>query len=62
MKLYDGGKIIIGLAVFLAFVLFPFYYNIGQVNTKPELKTDTRRSKSGKRRTGKRSALNQRNS
>ncbi len=41
MKLYDGGKIIIGLAVFLAFALFPFYNNIGKVNAKPEPKTDT---------------------
>ena len=41
MKLYDGGKILIGLVVFLAFALFPFYNNIGKVNAKPELKTDT---------------------
>ncbi len=41
MKLYDGGKIIVGLAVFLAFALFPFYNNIGKVNAKPEPKTDT---------------------
>ena len=41
MKLYDGGKILIGLAVFLAFALFPFYNNIGKENKKPELKLDT---------------------
>ncbi len=41
MKLYDGGKIFIGLAVFLAFALFPFYNNMGKVNAKPEPKTDT---------------------
>jgi len=41
MKLYDGGKIIVGLAIFLAFALFPFYNNIGKVNAKPEPKTDT---------------------
>ncbi len=41
MKLYDGGKILIGLAVFLAFALFPFYNNFGKVNAKPEPKTDT---------------------
>ena len=41
MKLYDGGKILIGLAVFLAFALFPFYNNLGKVNAKPEPKTDT---------------------
>ena len=31
----------LGLIVFLAFATFPFYYNIGKVNAKPELKTDT---------------------
>lgn len=41
MKLYDGGKIFIGLLVFLAFALFPFYFNIGKVNAKPEPKFDT---------------------
>ncbi len=41
MKLYGGGKIFIGLAVFLAFALFPFYNNVGKVNAKPEPKTDT---------------------
>ncbi len=41
MKLYDGGKIIVGLAVFLAFALFPFYNNIGAKNVKPDPKTDT---------------------
>ncbi len=39
--MYNGGKIILGLIVFLAFATFPFYYNIGKVNAKPELKTDT---------------------
>src|SRR5512141_3203840 len=41
MKLYGGGKILIGLVIFLAFVLFPFYYNYGTVNAKIEPKTDT---------------------
>ncbi|MDA8421721.1 MAG: sulfate reduction electron transfer complex DsrMKJOP subunit DsrJ [Nitrospiraceae bacterium] len=41
MKLYDGGKILIGLMVFVGIATFPFYYNIGKVNAKPELKTDT---------------------
>jgi hypothetical protein len=41
MKLYDGGKILIGLAAFLAFALFPFYNNFGKVNAKPEPKLDT---------------------
>ena len=41
MKLYGGGKIFIGLAIFVAFAAFPFYYNIGKVNAKPDPKTDT---------------------
>jgi hypothetical protein len=41
MRLYDGGKIIIGILVFLAFALFPLYNNIGKVNAKPEPKLDT---------------------
>ncbi len=41
MKLYDGGKILVGLLVFVGIATFPFYYNIGKANTKPELKTDT---------------------
>jgi hypothetical protein len=41
MKLYDRGKITLGIIVFLAFALFPFYNNIGKVNARPEPKTDT---------------------
>jgi hypothetical protein len=41
MKLYDSGKILIGLLVFVAIATFPFYYNIGKVNAKPEPKLDT---------------------
>jgi hypothetical protein len=41
MKLYDGGKIIVGLLVFIGIATFPFYYNMGRANVKPELKTDT---------------------
>ncbi len=41
MKLYDGGKILVGLAIFAAFVLFPFYSNIGKTHVKPDPKTDT---------------------
>ena len=41
MKLYDGGKIIVGLLVFIGIATFPFYYNFGRVNTKPDPKTDT---------------------
>ncbi len=39
--MYNGGKIIVGLIIFAAFFTFPFYYNLGQVNAKPEPKIDT---------------------
>jgi hypothetical protein len=39
--MYNGGKIIAGLIVFVAFFTFPFYYNIGKADTKPEPKLDT---------------------
>lgn len=39
--MYDSGKIIVGLIIFIALVTFPFYNNIGKVNAKPELKLDT---------------------
>jgi|SRR3990172_4952400 len=39
--MYNGGKIIAGLVVFLALFAFPFYYNLGKANAKPEPKTDT---------------------
>lgn len=41
MKLYGGGKIIIGLIIFFFLVTFPFLLNIGKVNAKPEPKIDT---------------------
>jgi hypothetical protein len=41
MKLYDGGKILVGLVIFVAIATFPFYYNIGKKNVKPEPKLDT---------------------
>lgn len=37
--MYDVGKIIVGLAVFLGLVTFPFWYNTGRAAYKtPELK------------------------
>lgn len=39
--MYDGGKIIAGLCIFIALVTFPFYYNAGKAIAKPEPKTDT---------------------
>ncbi len=41
MRLYDGGKILIGLAIFIAIASFPFWYNLGKAHTKPDPKTDT---------------------
>lgn len=39
--MYNGGKIIIGIIIFLLFATFPFYATIGKVNEKPEPKIDT---------------------
>ncbi|MBI4686053.1 MAG: sulfate reduction electron transfer complex DsrMKJOP subunit DsrJ [Nitrospirae bacterium] len=39
--MYNAGKIIFGLLIFLALVTFPFYNNIGKVSAKPEPKIDT---------------------
>ncbi|EGW39648.1 sulfate reduction electron transfer complex DsrMKJOP subunit DsrJ [Desulfosporosinus sp. OT] len=34
--MYKGGKIIVGLVIFLAFLTFPFFYNMGKANAGPE--------------------------
>jgi hypothetical protein len=39
--MYNGGKIILGLLVFVALFAFPFYNNIGKATVEPEPKTDT---------------------
>ncbi len=39
--MYDGRKIIVGLIIFIAFVTFPFYNNLGKAVTKPDPKIDT---------------------
>jgi hypothetical protein len=57
MKLYDGGKIFIGLAVFLAFALFPFYFNAGKVNAKPDPKTDTPQIQEWEKKYGKKECV-----
>lgn len=57
MKLYDGGKIIIGLVIFVAFATFPFYYNIGKVNAKPEPKTDTPAIQEWEKQNGKKECV-----
>ena len=41
MKIYDKGPVFLGIAIFLALALFPFYNNLGKVNAKPDPKTDT---------------------
>jgi len=41
MKIYDGGKIIIGLIIFVGLVTLPFFLNVGKANVKPEPKIDT---------------------
>jgi len=43
MKLYGGGKIFIGLIIFVAFAGLPFFYHAvaGTEVRKPEPKTDT---------------------
>ena len=41
MKIYNKGPILFGIVVFLALAWFPFYYNIGAENKKPEPKVDT---------------------
>jgi hypothetical protein len=39
--MYDGGKIIVGLIVFLAIATFPIYSNFGKEIKKPDPKLDT---------------------
>ena len=39
--MYDGGKIIVGLIVFLALATFPIYSNWGKEIKKPDPKLDT---------------------
>ena len=39
--MYDGGKIIVGIVIFLVFALFPIYTNVGKAyeSPKPDLNT-----------------------
>ncbi len=39
--MYDSGKIIAGIVIFLLFVTFPFYYNMGKAVAKPDPSVDT---------------------
>jgi [DsrC]-trisulfide reductase subunit J len=39
--MYNGGKILIGLIIFVGLVTFPFLYGGGKVTAKPDPKIDT---------------------
>ncbi|MDP3029966.1 MAG: sulfate reduction electron transfer complex DsrMKJOP subunit DsrJ [Deltaproteobacteria bacterium] len=39
--MYDGGKIITGLVVFIGLVTFPLWINVGKAAKKPDPKIDT---------------------
>src|SRR5512146_2335252 len=39
--MYNSGKILLGLVIFVAFATFPFYYNAGSEIKKPDPKVDT---------------------
>lgn len=39
--MYNGGKILLGIIVFLLLATFPFYSNIGKISARPEIKIDT---------------------
>ena len=41
MKIYNGGKILIGVVVFFVLAAFPFLYNMGKATAKPHPKVDT---------------------
>jgi hypothetical protein len=41
MKLYDGGKIIAGIVVFLIVASVPFWYGRGKAVSPPDLKLNT---------------------
>lgn len=46
MKLYDGGKVITGLVVFLILITFPLWYNVGKgtatYKPNPEIVTEAK--------------------
>ncbi|MEK6693084.1 MAG: sulfate reduction electron transfer complex DsrMKJOP subunit DsrJ [Nitrospirota bacterium] len=41
MKIYDGGKIFIGIIIFLSVATSPFLFNMGKATAKPDPKLDT---------------------
>ncbi len=41
MKLYNGGKIVAGVVVFIILITFPFWYSKGKTSPQPTLSLDT---------------------
>ncbi|RJQ50230.1 MAG: menaquinol oxidoreductase [Nitrospiraceae bacterium] len=39
--MYNGGKIIVGIAIFVGLFVFPIFYNMGKPSAMPEPKLDT---------------------
>ena len=39
--MYDKGKILIGLILFILVMTFPFYYNLGRTSVKPQPSLET---------------------
>lgn len=39
--MYKGGKIIASLIIFVAFLSFPFFYNMGKANAGPDVNLNT---------------------
>lgn len=39
--MYKGGKIIASLIIFVAFLSFPFFYNMGKANAGPDINLNT---------------------
>ena len=37
-RMYDKGKVLVGLIIFLGLITFPFWYNMGKAAPAPELK------------------------
>ncbi|NCO83974.1 MAG: menaquinol oxidoreductase [Nitrospirae bacterium CG_4_10_14_3_um_filter_44_29] len=55
--MYDGGKILVGLIIFIALFASPFYLNMGKAVAKPELKFDTPEIQQMEKETGKKQCV-----
>jgi len=42
MKMYDAGKIIAGIIIFVGLITFPFWYNMGKAAQAPKPKLPTK--------------------